>query len=187
MNYKEMKKKVLALIEELNPNSAMLTDDPDIAAKYNEVTNQVMYEMARMKKLPKYVEIPVVKSQLLSFGDIESEIGNKVYQIKKVSGVAVESKAEGTVQKILEDGTAEIECFVFPKRITDENADNYEFELSPDALEVLPYGIAGDLLKSDVSADYGAVYSKRFTDMIQVLDSRYQIPSITIEGGVDFG
>jgi hypothetical protein len=29
----EMKKKVLALIEELNPDHELLTDDPDIAAK----------------------------------------------------------------------------------------------------------------------------------------------------------
>ena len=28
----EMKKKVLSLIEELNPDSELLTDDPDIAA-----------------------------------------------------------------------------------------------------------------------------------------------------------
>lgn len=185
MTYKEMKKKTLALIEELNPNSAMLTDDPDIAAKYNEVANQVMYEMARMKKLPKYVEMPVTKGQLLTFKDIENEIGNAVYQIKMIAGVISFPKADGTVQKVMEDGTAEIECYVYPKRITDENADAYEFELSPDALEVLPYGIAGDLLKSDVSADYGVSYSKRFSEMIQVLDSRYQMTSVYIEGGVE--
>ena len=49
----EMKKKVLGLIEELNPKSTLLTDDPDIAAKHNDVINQVMFELARMKKIPK--------------------------------------------------------------------------------------------------------------------------------------
>ena len=32
---KEEKEKTLALIEELNPDSPFLTDDPDIAAKIN--------------------------------------------------------------------------------------------------------------------------------------------------------
>ena len=48
MTHLEMKKKVLALIEELNPDSAYLTDDPDISAKYNYVANQIMFELARM-------------------------------------------------------------------------------------------------------------------------------------------
>ena len=38
MTLQEMKRKVLALIEELNPNSDLLTDDPDIAAKINAVS-----------------------------------------------------------------------------------------------------------------------------------------------------
>ena len=45
MTLKEMKQKVLSMIEELNPLSDVLTDDPDIAAKINDVINQVMYEM----------------------------------------------------------------------------------------------------------------------------------------------
>jgi len=39
---KEMKSKVLSMIEEVNPNSKNLTDDPDIAAKFNYVTNQII-------------------------------------------------------------------------------------------------------------------------------------------------
>ena len=49
----------------------------------------------------------------------------------------------------------------------------------------MPYGIAADLLKSDVSAQYGSIYEKRYREMIEVLDSRYQMGSIYIEGGVD--
>ena len=53
MTLSEMKKKTLALIEELDPDSEYLTEDPDIAAKLNYVTNQIMYEVARIKKIPK--------------------------------------------------------------------------------------------------------------------------------------
>ena len=185
MTLLEMKKKVLGLIEELNPKSELLTDDPDVSTKINDVTNQVMFELARMKKIPKYVEIPVSKGDLIDFSTIEKKCGNEVYQIDMVSGVLYATKAEGTVIKVLEDGVAEIEVFVYPERITETTKDNaYEFELSNDALEILPYGIAGDLLKSDVSTEYGSVYSTRYETMLQRLDPRYMMSSVYIEGGV---
>ena len=59
MTLLEMKKKVLGLIEELNPDSELLTDDPDISTKINDVINQIMFELARFKKIPKYVEMKV--------------------------------------------------------------------------------------------------------------------------------
>lgn len=185
MTYLEMKKKVLALIEELNPDSDMLTDDPDIAAKYEYVLTQIMFEMARIKKIPDYVEMAVEEGALIRFEDIKDESDYDVYQIDNIRGVANERKAQGTVIKFLESGTAEIEYFRYPTRITDKNRAKYTFELSEDALEIMPYGIAGDLLKSDVSADYGKIYSERYEQMKQLLDPRYQMPSITIEGGYD--
>jgi hypothetical protein len=184
MTLKEMKEKVLGLIEELNPNSPLLTDDPDIATKINDVTNQIMFELARMKKIPKYVEMEVHKGDMIEFADIEKECGYEIYQIGLVSGADYLAKANGTILKILESGTAEIDVFVYPERITSKTKDSYEFELSPDALEIMPYGIAGDLLKSDVSTEYGAMYSTRYESMLQRLDPRYQTTSIYIEGGV---
>lgn len=185
MTLLEMKKKVLSLIEELNPNSELLTDDPDISAKINEVINQVMFELARMKKISKFVELPVSAGDLVEFADIEKACGYEIYQLGLVGGVNCAVKANGTVLKVLESGTAEIDCFVYPERITEKTKDKaYEFELSPDALEIMPYGVAGDLLKSDVSAEYGNVYSTRYETMLQRLDPRYHMTSIYIEGGV---
>lgn len=186
MTLLEIKKKTLALIEELNPGSEFLTDDPDISAKFNEVTNQVMFELARMKKIPKYVEMAVSVGDRVEFADIEKACGYEIYQISLVGGVKYAPKADGTILKILENGTAEIDVYVYPERITEKTKDKaYEFELSPDVLEIMPYGIAADLLKSDVSADYGRVYAERYETMLQRLDPRYQMTSIYIEGGVD--
>ena len=184
MTLLEMKKKVLGMIEEVNPDSELLTDDPDIAAKINDVTNQIMYELARMKKIPKYVEMPVSAGDLVTFENIGDAVGYEVYQLGTVNGVNYVPKANGTILKIMESGTAEIDCFVYPERITDKTKNSYEFELSPDALEIMPYGIAGDLLKSDVSSEYGSIYSTRYESMLQRLDPRYQMTSIYIEGGV---
>lgn len=186
MTLLEMKKKVLGLIEELNPLSDLLTDDPDISTKINDVINQIMFELARFKKIPKYLEMEVSEGDLLEFADIEKECGYEIYQINLVCGVRYVPKGNGTILKILESGTAEIDVFVYPERITEKTKDKaYEFELTNDVLEIMPYGIAADLLKSDVSAQYGSIYEKRYREMIEVLDSRYQMGSIYIEGGVD--
>lgn len=185
MTLYEMKKKVLGLIEELNPHSELLTDDPDIATKINDVINQIMFELARFKKIPKYVEIPVKEGDTLEFEDIEKACGYEIYQINLVCGVRYDPKANGTVLKIKETGTAEIDVYVYPERITEKTKDKaYEFELSNDALEIAPYGIAADLLKSDVSTEYGRVYAERYETMLQRLDPRYQMASFYIEGGV---
>ena len=186
MNLLEIKKKVLGLIEELNPDSEFLTDDPDIAAKFNEVVNQILFELARIKKIPKYIELEVTEGQKVTFEDLEKECGYEIYQINFVGGVNYSPKANGTVLKFLESGTAEIDVFVYPERITEKTTDKaYEFELSNDALEIMPYGIAADLLKSDVSTEYGSVYATRYESMLQRLDPRYVMTSIYIEGGVE--
>ena len=182
---KEVKRKTLGLIEELNPESVYLTDDPDIAAKFNDVANQVMFELARIKKIPKYIEIDVTEGDILSFEDIERECGYEVYQLGTVCGVKHSLKANGTVLKILESGRAEIDVFVYPERITDMTKDNYELELSSDVLEIMPYGIAADLLKSDASSDYGNIYASRYEALKNMLDPRYRTTSIYFEGGVN--
>lgn len=184
MTLKEMKKKALGLIEELNPQHELLTEDVDIQTKLNAVINQVMFEMARIKKISKYVELQVLAGDRVEFSDIEKACGYEIYQIALFGGVAHDVRANGTVFKIRENGMAEIDVYVYPERITDKTKDSYEFELSPEVLEIMPYGIAADLLKSD-STEYGVVYEKRYEKMKQMLDPRYQTSSIFIEGGYD--
>lgn len=186
MTLYDMKKKVLALIEELNPESEYLTDDPDIQAKINAVCNQVLFEMCRIKKIPKYLETEVTSGDYLMFDNLEAMVGYPIYQIIMVKGVEHEMKASGTVIKFLSSGNAEIELYVYPERIPLKGKDKaYEFEVPDDVLEIMPYGIAADLLKSDVSAEYGSVYATRYEQMKNMLDPRYQMPMYTYEGGVD--
>lgn len=178
MTLLEIKKKVLQLIEEISDN-ANLTDDPDIKAKLNSVINMVQFELARMKKIPAYVQREVKAGEVVDMNTLEN-----FYQLRLIRFVggfeAIEDMAT-----FMEDGTADIYYYRYPVAITDSTPDTYEFELSLDALEILPYGVAGDLLKSDVSAQYGAIYSQRYETMLQRLDSRYSLGGITFEGGVD--
>ena len=184
MTLKEMKIKVLGLIEELNTENIKLTDDPDISLKLNEVINQIQFELMRIKKIAKYVEFAVTEGAVLTFEDLAREIGYEVYQLNCIAGVKHVLKANGTVIKVLETGTIEVDCNVYPERITPETKDNYEFELTQDLLEIMPYGVAADLLKSDVSTEYGSIYATRYESMLQRLDPRNCATSIYIEGGV---
>lgn len=181
----DMRRKVLALIEELEEGKEGMTGDVDIRAKFPDVANQIQFELARLKKIPRYVEMPVSAGDVVRFADISAECGMEVFQLGRVGGAACDLRANGTVLKVKESGTLEIDCFVYPDRITPETGDDYEFQLSDDALEVMPYGIAADILKSDVSTDYGKAYKDRYEEMLQRLDSRYVMPGIRIEGGVD--
>jgi len=182
MTLKEMKMKVLSLIEEIDDAQDSLTNDPDIEAKLNYVINQIQYELSRVKKIPAYVELDVKKNDLVTFKDVGDD--NEVYQLDIVKGVDHEYKAQGTIIKVLEDGIAEIEYFRYPVRIDEKTPDTYEFELSSDVLEVMPYGVAADVLKSDVSNAYGNVYAQRYEQMKSQLDIRYNTGSIEIEEGV---
>lgn len=184
MNLAEMKKKVLGMIEELDTDEESLTSDVDIATKLNDTINQVMFELARMKKIADYVEMEVKEGDLIRFEDIADESGYEVYQLDRVSGIKYETKADGTIIKALEDGTLEIEYFRYPTRITSKTNDSYVFELSDDALEIMPYGVASDLLKTDVSTDYGKVFAERYEMMLARLDSRHSIGTFTVKGGI---
>ena len=160
-----------------------MTSDPDIETKLNDTINQVMFELARMKKIADYLEMEVKQGDLIRFEDIANESGYEVYQLDRVSGAKFEFKADGTIIKVLENGTLEIEYFRYPERITENTKGTYEFELSQDALEILPYGVAGDLLKTDVSTEYGKIFSDRYETMLSRLDPRSSMGMFLVEGG----
>lgn len=176
MTLQEMKKKVLSLIEEISPDNELLTDDPDISAKINYVINQVQNELARIKKISARDEMTVNEDDEVDM----TEIDKLFYQLNIIRGV--EYQIVGDTIIFCESGTAKIFYYKYPKQITEDTVDDeYKFELSTDALEIMPYGVAGDLLKSDISANYGQVYSNRYEQMIQRLDPRYHTGSIYIE------
>lgn len=177
MSLKEMKEKTLKLIEEIS-DSNKLTDDPDIEKKINDVINQIQFELARLKKIPDKLEYEVEDYRTFTMTD-------EMYQVFKITG-ATTFDIIGKEIIFPDDfkGNVTIYYYKYPERITSETKDNYEFELSNDVLEIMPYGIAGDLLKSDVSNNYGNIYSQRYEQMKQQLDSRYNMGFIEIGEGI---
>ena len=185
MTLGELKRKVFALIEELDVSKQELTADPDLATKINDVVCQVLYELARQKKIPTYCEMAVHDGDLITFEDIEREVGYPIYQVSLFGGVEYEPKANNTMFKIRESGTAEIDCFVYPEHIDYKTKDSFELELSPDCLEIAVYGIAADILKADVSTEYGSIYASRYESMKQMLDPRHSMSMVTVVGGIN--
>lgn len=185
MTLLELKKKVLRMIEEESSNPEELTDDPDIEAKMNDVINQVMFELARMKK------IPAREVEKIGASSLEYELTSlpQFYQLDNIRFVDVlgdpaEVFIFGNIAEFSTLGTATFYYYKYPKRITDSTEDDkYKFELSDDALEILPYGVAADLLKSDVSANYGQIYAERYETMLARLDSRTSLGSVFIQKG----
>ena len=179
MTLEQMKQKIYSMIEEYNEDEENLTEDEDLAAKMNTVINQVQNELARFKKIDAYITMEVTEGQEITLEDIDESI----YQLNVIRGV--ESDIVGNQIIFNEEGTAKIYYYKYPKQIDADTEDDFVFDLSTDVLEILPYGVAGDLLKSDVSSQYGTVYSNRYKELVQSLDPRSALGSMHFTGGID--
>lgn len=177
MSLEEMKQKVYAMIEEYSDEADDLTEDEDLATKMNGVINQIQNEVARLKK------IPANKTMAVNEGDeiTLSKIDSNMYQLYNIRGVDYDTMNDLIIFN--ENGTAKIYYFKYPTQITDDTPDDFTFELSRDVLEIMPYGVAGDLLKSDASSQYGAVYTARYQQLLSELDPRYNMGSVSLGEG----
>lgn len=186
MNLEYAKKKVLRLIEEIDTDNKNLTNDPDIKEKLNDVINQVQFELARIKKIPANATENVTAEEIFDLNSLLDFYQLKHLMFKNLDGEEAEYRIIDNSVIFSENGTATFFYYKYPETITDTTSDKYEFELSQDCLEILPYGVAADLLKSDVSSNYGSVYAQEYEKRIQRLDPRYvQDSGIFFEGGVD--
>lgn len=179
MTLEEMKQKVYSLIEEYNDEDEDLTEDEDLALKMNSVINQIQNELIRYKKIPAIKQLEVSEGQTILLADIDKNI----YQLEKVTGVDTNIILNEVTFN--EDGIAKIYYYKYPNHIDADTEDDYIFELSNDVLEIMPYGVAADLLKSDVSSQYGEVYARRYKEMLSMLDGRLGTGIVYIDGGID--
>lgn len=179
MNLELFKAKVYSLIEEYNEEEEDLTEDPDLALKMNHVINQIQNELARFKKLPAVKTMAVEKDQEITLTDIDKDI----YQLNIIRNVEADIIGDNIIFN--EEGNARIYYYVYPKQINADTEDDFIFDLPTDVMEIAVYGVAGDLLKSDVSSNYGAVYSARYREMVQELDPRLSLGSVYISEAIE--
>jgi hypothetical protein len=179
MTLEEFKTNVYSLIEEYSEEADDLTEDEDLALKMNSCINTILNEMSRFKKIDAYTTLSVNEGDNLAMTDIASDM----YQLNMIRGVDYE-----TIQnRVLfnETGTAQVYYYKYPKQITSETEDDYKFELDTDALNIMTYGVAGLLLASDISNNYGQIYTNLYREKINTLDSRKAMPSVYLSGGIN--
>ena len=197
MRLKEMKIKTFSLIEEYYPDVPDLAEDEDVINKINGVVNQIIMDLMKYRKLPasKEVEIKEKDSKILDLSELLADC----YQISNFyfGEEVVDYKMPNETTLILPEeyvGTVTIYYYKFPKlaKTMFENDDertaednNFIFEQDPDILEIMPYGIAADLLKMDMISNYGSYFYQRYTELKQMIDSRRTKGLVIITGGVD--
>ena len=197
MRLKEMKIKTFSLIEEYYPDVPDLAEDEDVINKINGVVNQIIMDLMKYRKLPasKEVEIKEEDSKILDLSELLADC----YQISNFyfEEEVVDYKMPNETTLILPEeyvGTFTIYYYKFPKlakttfESDEERAEediNFVFEQDPDILEIMPYGIAADLLKMDMISNYGSYFYQRYTELKQMIDSRKTKGLVTITGGVD--
>ena len=76
-----------------------------------------------------------------------------------------------------------LEYYAYPTIITEETEGDFSLEIEQDVQLILPYAVANDILKVDPSSDYTAFLAE-YKRKLESLDTRRDIPSITVEEGV---
>lgn len=196
MTLKEMKVKTFSLIEEYYPDKKGLAEDEDVLNKINGVINQVQLDLMTYRKINAIKVIKVAKNDNHTI-DLKKKISNN-YQIRSIKfdeNIKYEMPNEDII--ILPDdfeGQFTIYYYKYPilvevdfysEKDRLEEDEDYEFELDTILLEIMPYGIAADLLKMDMISNYGKYFYERYLEMKNKIDSRKTSGTISISGGVD--
>ena len=194
MKLKEMKVKTFSLIEEYYPELSGLAEDEDVLNKINGVVNSIQLELMKYRKINAYQEFTIEKEDNKKI-NLKDELED-MYQLNKIV-FDKETDYQTPNDDILVlpkdyEGTFTIYYYKYPtlaKVLFDNEEDkevednSFEFELDRDILEVMPYGIAADLLKMDMISGYGRYFYERYSEMRNNIDPRKTSGTIKIEGG----
>lgn len=194
MTLKEMKVNTFSLIEEYYPELKNLAEDADVINKINGVVNNVSVELMRIKKIPTSETIKVTNRKTIN---LKEEIGDEFYQIKNIVGVTGYNMLDDVTIQLPEGFSGEITFYYYkyPKMVKtlfeDEEErqaedENFKFDLDADALHIMPYGIAADLLKMDMISGYGRYFYERYMELKNNINPRRTAGLVYAEGGVDF-
>lgn len=193
MTLKEMKIKTFSLIEEYYPEEKGLAEDEDVLNKINGVVNQIQLDLMKYRKINAYKTFNVTKEDSHTI-NLKKKISD-LYQIRSI-GLEDYNMPNEDILILPNDFEGEFSVYYYKypilveisfdseKERLDEDED-YDFELDSDVLEIMPYGIAADLLKMDMISNYGKYFYERYLEMKNNIDSRKTSGTIAISGGYD--
>lgn len=193
MTLKEMKIKTFSLIEEYYPELKGFAEDEDVLNKINGVVNQIQMDLMTHRKINSYKTFNITKEDYHTI-NLKNKI-NDLYQIRSISLEDYNMPNEDIL--VLPDdfeGSFNVYYYKYPTLVevtfdTEkerlEEDEDYEFELEPVLLEIMPYGIASDLLKMDMISNYGKYFYERYLEMKNKIDPRRTSGTIRITGGAN--
>lgn len=172
------KRRVLMLLDEYSSGGA-ITQDIDINNKMADFFDTAQKEMAGYKKIIRKIEIALLNGD----GDfVLYELPRdfwKTFRVwkngKLISGFPIIAGELAIPSN--ESGKILVEYFAKPETITPSTPDSYEFEVSDDAANCLPFYVAAQHLVADLVVDYGAFW-QIYLNMRAALDT-----SLPSDGG----
>ena len=205
MTLKEMKIKVFSLIEEYYPELSGLAEDEDVLNKINGVVNSIQTDLMKYRKIPanQTITIDDENENVITL----SETITDLYQLNKI---VLKPSAESTIldpykeYELIDDDTLEVDpgfrgdIIVYYYKIpaqcqltfdsdTERDAydEEFEFDIDTPLLEIMPYGIARDLLRLDMISSYGSYFERTYNELKSQIDSRRTKGIISFVGGID--
>lgn len=159
MNLGDGKRKVLMLLDEFS-SGGEITADVDISNKMNDFFDMAQKEMANYKKIIRKVDIEFNGSE---YADLPEDFvdyfriwkDGKLTDLYPVIGGQMYAKGQ--------KGTILVEYFAMPQTIDADTPDTYEFEVTEDAANCLPFYVAAQQLITDLVVDYSALWNMYLT------------------------
>lgn len=189
MKYGEMKKVILALIEEYTPTTEKYTEDEDIINRLPLLVNLAYQELAGMKKIISTKIYPEIEDDLKQDRYTAYTLPSDLMQIRNIYLLDSNNKKGnpdyyflGKNKIYINDNNAGqtiLEYYKYPLQIDENTKDNFYLEIDQDAQNILPYKVANDILVTDPSANYQA-FLNEYQRQLQLLDTRRSIPTVNL-------
>ena len=175
MYLKDLKNIAMQLIDEYSETKSP-TEDEDIKSKLNGLFNTALFEVAQIKKILKVYQFSIneeADTEYKSIGLPDDFMEEKRLRYFSSNNSILKYYIQKDKLKVHKSclGRFELEYYAIPEEITEDNQDDYEFELDMDAQMALPYYVASSVLMSDVSANYTAFEAKYNAKVEQLMRS----------------
>lgn len=183
MYLKDLKNIAMQLIDEYSIEKSP-TEDEDIKQKLNGLFNAALFEVAQIKKILKVYQFSIteeVATEYKSIGLPDDFMEERRLRYFSSNNSILRYYIQKDKIKIHKSclGNFELEYYAIPEEITEDNQDDYEFELDMDAQMTLPYYVASSVLMSDVSANYTAFEAKYNAKVEQLMRSAQESENST--------
>ena len=173
MTLGEAKRKVLMLLDEYS-SGGEISVDADLDARMNDFFDAAQRDVAAWQPIVRRVSVTLDGTGCQTLPEGVSRVlrarknGVRVTDYEIVDGKLVYTPGDTSALTL--------DYIAAPQKITPDTADDYEFEVSAEAENCLPFFVAAQQLIADLVVDYGAFYNI-------YLQMRAMLPRSTVSGG----